>query len=74
MAVPDLVRLAQIGESKLFVDYDEGADVLYVSFGRPQKADNAYQGDDGIIRRMKKKKVVGLTILNASRFTKKRSA
>lgn len=71
IAVPDLLALTRMGDSRLFIDYDEAADVLYVSFGQAEKADDAYQGNDGIIRRFKKKKVIGLTILNASRFTKK---
>lgn len=70
LAVSDLVQLAEYGDDKLFIDYDKEADVLYVSFGRPQKADDAIQGEDGIIRRKKGKKIVGLTILNASRFRK----
>lgn len=70
MAISNLVSLAQYGDDKLFIDYDKEADVLYVSFGRPQKAENSIQGEDGIIRRKKGKKVIGLTILNASRFKK----
>lgn len=70
IAASDLVRLAQYGNNKLFVDYDKEADVLYVSFGKPQKADDAIQGKDGIIKRKKGNKIVGLTILNASRFRK----
>lgn len=69
LAVSDLVQMAQYGKDKLFVDYDSEADVLYVSFGKPQKADDAVQGRDGIIRRKKGDKIVGLTILNASRFS-----
>lgn len=68
--ITDLMHLAQFGDSKLWVDYDNQADVLYVNFGRPQKADDAYQGEDGIIRRKKNNKIIGLTILHASRFTK----
>ena len=68
LAIPDLVQLTRIGSDKLFVDYDKQADVLYVSFGKPQKADNAIQGEDGIIRRKKGNKIIGLTILNASSF------
>lgn len=71
LAIPDLVRLAQYGHSKLTVDYDTEADVLYVNFGSTQKADNAIQGKDGIIRRKKRDKIIGLTILNASRFNKR---
>lgn len=70
IAVSDLVKLAQYGQDKLFVDYDQEADVLYVSFGKPQRAEDSVQGEDGIIRRKKGGKVVGLTILNASRFNK----
>jgi uncharacterized protein YuzE len=68
LAVSDLVQMAQYGKDKLFVNYDEEADVLYVSFGKPQKADNAVQSKDGIIRRKKAGKIIGLTILQASRF------
>lgn len=70
MAAGDLVALAQYGSSKFVVDYDKEADVLYVNFDYPQKADDAIQGEDGIIRRKKGKKIIGLTILNASRFQK----
>lgn len=70
MATADLVQLAQYGNSKFIVDYDKEADVLYVNFDHPQKSDNAVQGNDGIIRRKKGDKIIGLTILNASRFQK----
>ncbi len=67
-AVDDLVKLALVGQSKLWVDYDKEVDVLYISFDKPQKADNSIHGDDDIIRRIKRGKIVGLTVLNASRF------
>ncbi len=70
LAIPDLVQLANFGNDQLFIDYDKEADVLYISFGKPQKADDATQGNDGIIRRKKGSKIIGLTILNASRFKK----
>lgn len=69
-AISDFINLAKYGRDKLFVDYDEEADVLYISFGKPQKADDSVHGEDDIIRRKKGNKVVGLTILNASRFNK----
>lgn len=68
-AVTNLLSLAKAGNSKLWVDYDKKADVLYVNFGRPQKADNAHEDKDGIIKREKKGKIIGLTVLNASRFS-----
>ena len=74
LAISDLVQLAKYGNDKLFIDYDEEADVLYVSFGKPQKADDSIHGEDDIIRRKKGNKIVGLTILNASRFRKVKSS
>ena len=67
ISVPDLLKLVRLGQDKMFIDYDEEADVLYVNFGEPEKADDSIHGDDGIIRRKKGKKIIGLTILNASK-------
>ena len=70
LAITDLILLSQYGNSTFIVDYDKEADVLYISFDHPQKADDSIQGKDGIIRRKKGNKIIGLTILNASRFKK----
>jgi len=67
--ITNILDLAKLGDSKLWIDYDSEADVLYVNFGKPQKADDSYQ-EAGIIRRKKNKKLIGLTFLNASRFAK----
>jgi len=45
--------------------YDDEADVLYISFGEPQPADDADLTDEGVIVRLREGKIVGLTILNA---------
>ncbi|MFZ8847691.1 MAG: DUF2283 domain-containing protein [Minisyncoccia bacterium] len=59
---------------KLFVPievfYDKEVDVLYISFNKPKKADNSEITNDDIIIRYKKGKIIGITILNASRFKK----
>lgn len=45
-------------------DYDEDADVLYLSIGKPRKATGVDIGDGVVVRYdEKKKEVVGLTIL-----------
>jgi uncharacterized protein YuzE len=45
-------------------DYDEEADVLYLSFGKPRKAIGVDIGDGVVVRYdEKKKEVVGLTVL-----------
>lgn len=47
------------------LDYDEEGDVLYISFGQPEPADDADVTDQGVIIRLREGKIVGLTILNA---------
>jgi uncharacterized protein YuzE len=65
-AIPLLVRLPV---ERFWVDYDREADVLYVSFQRPQKATNTEMTDDGLLLRYRNKQLVGITILNASTRT-----
>lgn len=62
-AVPALVGLPA---DRSVVDYDSDADVLYISFERPQKATDSEMRDDGIIIHRRGKRVVGVTILDAS--------
>ena len=62
-AVRQLVRLPV---SKMWIDYDQEADVLYLSFRRPQRATDSELRDDGVIVRKRGKQIVGLTILDAS--------
>ena len=53
---------------KLWLDYDEEADVLYVSLKRPQKATETVELDDeGVLLRYRDKELVGATVLDASR-------
>jgi len=48
------------------LDYDEEADVLYISFRKPQHATRTIEMDDDILMRKDGSTIVGLTILNAS--------
>ncbi len=50
----------------VWLDYDKGADVLYISFRRPQKATKTIEVDGDILIRKDGRNIVGLTILNAS--------
>lgn len=53
-----------------WVDYDKEADVLYMNFEKPQIAsDSVLQGD--ILIRRNNGKIIGLTIMNASKFKRK---
>jgi uncharacterized protein YuzE len=62
-AVP---RLVKFPAKQMWIDYDEQADVLYLSFCKPQRATDSELRDDGIIIHRRGKKVVGLTIQDAS--------
>lgn len=53
---------------RFHVDYDKEADVLYISFERPQEATDTEVTDEGVLLRYREDKLVGITILNASRF------
>ena len=50
----------------VLVDYDQEADVLYISFARPQKATETELTDEGLLLRYRHKRLVGVTVLDAS--------
>jgi uncharacterized protein YuzE len=53
---------------KLWLDYDEEADVLYVTLKRPQKATETVElEDEGVLLRYRNDELVGITVLDASR-------
>jgi len=59
----EAVKILEKGQ-KIDWDYDEEADVLYLSIGRPRKATGVDIGQGVIVRYdEKKKEVVGLTVL-----------
>ncbi len=60
-------HLIKLPESKMWIDYDKEADVLYVSFKRPQRATDSEMLENGILLRYKEDELVGITILEASK-------
>lgn len=62
-AVPVLLGMP---ERRMSVDYDEEADVLYIAFERPQRATDSEMRDDGVILHRRGRRIVGITILEAS--------
>lgn len=64
--VASIPRLLDLPSKRYWVDYDDEADVLYVSFRKPQGATDSDLREDGIIIRSLRGEVVGLTILDAS--------
>ncbi len=59
-------KLIKLPAEHMWIDYDREADVLYVSFRRPQRAKKTVEADDDILIRKDGNKIVGITILHAS--------
>lgn len=62
-ALPSFLKLPA---HKFWVDYDVEADVLYLSFRKPQRAKDSELLDGGIIVHTDGHEVVGVTIMEAS--------
>jgi len=62
-AIPLLLKFPA---QRFWVDYDADADVLYISFQRPQQATDTQMTDEGLLLRYRGKELVGITILDAS--------
>jgi len=60
-------HLIKLPETKMWIDYDREADVLYISFKRPQKATDSEMLENGVLLRYKGKELVGITVLDASK-------
>ena len=61
-SLPHLLRLPS---KQVWFDFDQEADVLYVSFERPQGATDSELTEDGILMRYRGDQLVGVTILTA---------
>lgn len=67
--LPDLTRqLLALPQHQVWSDYDETADVLYISFRKPQQANDSIMEDDGNIYHYRDSELVGITVLNASKW------
>jgi uncharacterized protein YuzE len=59
--------IKKIGAKHIWFDFDEEADVLYISLERPQNATDTDILEDGVFLRLRGKKIVGITITNLSK-------
>lgn len=59
-------KILKLPVRHVWLDYDKEADVLYVSFRKPQRATETIELEEDILIRKDGKEIVGLTILNAS--------
>ena len=53
--------------NRIWIDYDEDADVLYISFQKPQHADES-EMKDNIIYHYRGKGLVGITLVGAKEY------
>ncbi|HUV00187.1 MAG TPA: DUF2283 domain-containing protein [Bacteroidales bacterium] len=60
-------HLIKMPESKMWIDYDKEADVLYISFKRPQRTTDSEMLENGVLLRYKGNELVGITVLDASK-------
>ena len=58
--------LTKLPVKHIWVDYDKEADVLYLTFRKPQRAKKTVETDDDVLIRTDGDQIVGITILNAS--------
>ena len=63
-SVPHLLNMPS---NHIWIDYDREGDVLYVSFRKPQHADDS-EMKENIITHYSGDQVVGITVIGAKRF------
>ena len=69
--IPEFVAaFLKISQPHVWIDYDSEVDVLYVSFQKPQQANDSKLINDFIIN-YRDEEIVGITIKNASDYLKK---
>ncbi|MBI1929992.1 DUF2283 domain-containing protein [Candidatus Poribacteria bacterium] len=52
---------------RIWIDYDDEAEVLYISFRKPQQANDSIMADN-VIYHYRDDNLVGLTVLRASTY------
>jgi len=61
-----VAHLVQLPKTHMWLDYDEEADVLYLHFEDQPGSTHSEMRDDGVILDYKSRRLVGVTILEAS--------
>ena len=56
-------HLKRLPSNHMWIDYDRDADVLYMSFEKPQRANDSVLQSDNVLLRYRGKKLVGITII-----------
>ncbi len=64
-----IAQVLALPARQMWTDYDADVDVLYISFRKPQQANDSMMEDDGNIYHYHDDELVGITVLNASKNT-----
>ncbi|MDP2766957.1 MAG: DUF2283 domain-containing protein [Candidatus Methanoperedens sp.] len=59
--------MLRIPSHRVWMDYDEAADVLYISFQKPQHADDSVM-EDNVVYHYRGKEMVGVTVIGAKKY------
>ena len=65
-----LPSILKFNYKHFYVDYDDETDTLYISFQKPQNADDSVMKGN-FIYHYRKKEMVGITVLHAKDFFQK---
>ena len=65
-------QVLQLHQKNIWFSYDEEADVLYLNFKKPNRADDSELLDNDVLVRYEGEEVVGMTIMNASKKVAKK--
>ena len=64
-SVPYILKMPS---SRIWIDYDEDADVLYISFRKPQMADDS-EMEDNVVYHYRDRVLVGITVIGAKKYS-----
>lgn len=62
-----IAQLVKLPKTRMWLDYDPEADVLYIHFEDKPSSTHSEMRDDGIMLDYRGNRLVGLTVLEASR-------
>jgi uncharacterized protein YuzE len=66
--IPDslVAEVLALSARQIWIDYDPEADVLYISFRKPQRANDSVMEEDGNVYHYADGELVGVTVMHAS--------
>jgi len=61
--------LLEMPSKRIWIDYDDEADVLYISFRKPQQANDS-EMEENVVYHYRDKELVGVTVIGAKKYLK----